>query len=181
MRFLKATITGIIFLILILTATYALLPRGYLFVRFFEKLGFLIYPERIKEGLFETRLFCVHFSVKGYHFEFPEVRLGWYELEVPCGRKGYLRVSYLPLKDLRIVFKEFEGRCAGREDFEKISGTLIYRHSEGLFGKLRVSGFRSPTGPTTVLLNFSGRTLIYNFPRLNIKRKIEFLTRFQAL
>ncbi len=163
MRILKLIFSSLVLVLISLIAVWVILPRGYLLLRFLERKGLSVYPEAVKEGLFFTRFYRIHFVVKGLRVTIPQARLSWRSLEVPCAPKGYLRVSYLPLKNLRIVFKDFQGRCAGRNDFEKVSGTLTYHHPQGLFGKLRVSGFRSPTGPTTVLLKFSGRELYFHF------------------
>ncbi len=161
MRILKIIFYSVTLLLISLVALWIILPRGYLLVKILEKNGISIYPEAIKEGLFTTRFYRVHLSLKGFHALIPEAEFSWRGLEVPCAPDGYLKATYRPPKNLRIVFKNFRGPCAGRGDFEKISGTLVYRYPHGLFGKLRVSGFHSPTGTTSVLLNFSGHEVSF--------------------
>ena len=166
-------------LVLILAALFAfwlILPRGYILLKILEKKGFSIYPETIKEGLFSTSFYRVHLSIKGFRITIPEARLNWRGLEVPCDG-GHLKILYLPPEDLRFEFRDFRGRCAGREDFEKISGTLIYHPSRGFSGRLRVSGFRSPEGSTTIFLDFSGQEVLLRSPRFTRRVPFKFSLR----
>ncbi|HFC98625.1 MAG TPA: hypothetical protein ENJ40_09275 [Thermosulfurimonas dismutans] len=167
MRILRIIFNFLVLVLISLIMVWVILPRGYFLLKFLEKNGLLVYPEAIKEDLFSTRFYRIYFALKGFRVTIPEARLDWRGLEIPCAPNGYLRISYLPPQNLRLVFKDFRAHCTGRDDFEKVSGTLTYRHPQGLFGKLRVSGFRSPTGPTTVLLKFSGRELYLRFSRFS--------------
>jgi len=173
MRLLKILSNFILFILVILICTWIILPKSYFFISFLKKKGIMLYPEVIKEGIFTTELYKVHAFYSNIEFEIPKIELTWYQLTIPCKKGEYLKVSYSPLKTFKIFFNNLKGACIGRKDFEEISGSLVYRYPDGLFGKVTISNFQSPLGPLKIYLHFSGDKLTYNIPTLNLHKTIK--------
>ena len=170
MRVLRIILALPVLLLALFLASWVLLPRGYILLKILEKKGFPVYPEAVREGLLEATFYRVHFSFRGLEARVPEVRLFPWGLEVPCPSGGALRASYRPPARIILNLRDFPARCLARKDFERASGRLLYLPGRGLFGELTVSGFRSPTGPTTLRLRFRGSTVSSNlFGQMRLK------------
>ncbi len=155
MKVLKLFFNLTIFLFTTFLLIYVLLPKGYILIHLLEKAGLGIYAESVKEGFIESRL--SHVTVTYYYpdfkrkqkvintsllilfpLHFSQVYFNGYSLTVPCQKKRFLKITYLPPKKVKIVFNNFPGTCAGRSEIKNISGEIFYIYSKGFFGSLKV-------------------------------------------
>ncbi len=160
-------ILGILFLAFFsLAITYALVPRAILLVHVLEsRTPLRVFPKSVKEGLFESRLIETTLVVNGQEFFLEEIVISGRTLRGSCGR-GSFELRWSPLRKVLVEVKGLSGSCLGREELERVDGTLYYRFGEGLFGRLKAS-FR---GLGKGFLVARGDRIEVRIPALGFKR-----------
>ncbi len=173
MRYFKLAFNFLFLALFIVLITYLVLPKGYIFLKILEKKGIKIAVNKVKENFWGAEFFDVNLWIKGYEFKVKKIKLNGKSLFIPCGEKSYIKISYLPLKKVKVIVKDFSGACIGRSEVKKISGEITYIYPEGLYGNLYLYEINYFAKVSKALITFKKDYLYFQVPELNIRKKFK--------